>query len=565
MIKRKKPTLSLFTIIVFSILFVSLALPLVKTTSGEQETVTAVDETSTQVKVGVYLRAPLTLEVNRTHKGIYLDILEDIAFLEGIDENSESWELNYSVGSYNEILDMLNSDEIDLMVPAVHNTSSDVIFSNTSVIDSWGSIYTKNNENIENLFDLEGKHLGVLKNGPHINGQDGIKEKIEEFDINCTFKRYQRYEDIFEGVKSGEIDAGLVDRIYGNYAQSDYSLKRSPMMFNYIDFRFAFSPNGSDYLRERIDHHLRDMKKDSDSIYYESIDRYLGDKEEEEGKKTNKDEFTILPDQVSLILLVIAGGLGLLGSMIIILDKKVKEKTEELQEANELLKEDIAKRKKAEERGSFLLTLLRHDLKNKHMVLQGYLQVLEDSDIPESQREIVDKALKANENSKQLLQKVGLLRDIDQEEEHEVDLSKYIMNAVEKNKMKAEDKGISLKHQIDGCKVIGGALLEEMFSNLIENAIKHADCETIKISVKEKGEKVLVRIEDDGKGIPEDMKNKIFEKNYKGPDSSGTGIGTYLIKQIAETYRGDIKVGNSDIGGARFDVILRKPGDNDKG
>lgn len=564
MIERKTPTY-VFIIIVCSILIVSSLLPLVKSTSGERATITAVDNPHPQVKVGVYLRSPLTLEPNRTHKGIYLDILEQIAFLEGV-ESSESWELNYLVGSYNETLGMLEDDEIDLMVPAVDNTSSpEMIFSNTSVIDSWGSIYTKSDEDIDDLFDLEGKRLGVLENGPHIDGQDGIKEKVKEFDINCTFQYFQEYEDIFERVGSGEIDAGLVDRTYGDHAQGDHSLKRSPIMFDHIEFRFAFSPNGSGYIKERIDHHLSDMKKDHDSIYYESIDRYLGDKEEGEEKKADQHEFKIIPTQVSLILLVIAGALGVLGSMIITLDKKVKERTEELQEANELLKEDIAKRKKAEERGNFLLTLLRHDLKNKQMVLQGYLQILEDSDLPGSEEEMVDKALKANENSKELLQKVGLLRDIDQEEEQKVDLSKYVLNAVEKNKMKAEDEGISLKNQIEGCKVIGGSLLEEMFSNLIENSIKHADCETIKISVKEKDEDVLVRIEDDGKGVPDDMKDKIFEKNYKGPDSSGTGIGTYLTKQIADTYDGDIEVGNSDMGGARFDVILRKPGDNNEG
>ncbi|PTD93826.1 hypothetical protein C9439_05775 [archaeon SCG-AAA382B04] len=93
----------------------------------------------------------------------------------------------------------------------------------------------------------------------------------------------------------------------------------------------------------------------------------------------------------------------------------------------------------------------------------------------------------------------------------------------------------------------------------MENAIKHAECDEIKITCIERRNKVRVSVEDNGKGLSREEMNKIFEKGYRTSEAEGTGLGLFLVKEIAERYGGNVRVRDSDLGGARFDIILNKP------
>lgn len=65
-------------------------------------------------------------------------------------------------------------------------------------------------------------------------------------------------------------------------------------------------------------------------------------------------------------------------------------------------------------------------------------------------------------------------------------------------------------------------------------------------------------VEDDGTGIPDEAKGKIFEKGFKSGDEAGTGLGLYMVREIAESYDGNIEVKDSDLGGASFEVSLKR-------
>lgn len=65
-------------------------------------------------------------------------------------------------------------------------------------------------------------------------------------------------------------------------------------------------------------------------------------------------------------------------------------------------------------------------------------------------------------------------------------------------------------------------------------------------------------IEDDGIGIPEEDKERVLEKGFKKGEKAGSGLGMYLAKEVIESYDGSIEVKDSDLGGARFDIHLKK-------
>ncbi len=104
----------------------------------------------------------------------------------------------------------------------------------------------------------------------------------------------------------------------------------------------------------------------------------------------------------------------------------------------------------------------------------------------------------------------------------------------------------------------GGPLINEVFSNLEENSIRHSDGSRLRIRGEVTENEVTCIIEDDGRGIPDEEKEKIFEKGYTTDEERGTGLGMFLVKTLLDIYGGSIEVKDSELGGARFDVHLQK-------
>jgi signal transduction histidine kinase len=99
-------------------------------------------------------------------------------------------------------------------------------------------------------------------------------------------------------------------------------------------------------------------------------------------------------------------------------------------------------------------------------------------------------------------------------------------------------------------------LLERVFLNLATNAIKHHDRETgtIRVSCRDKGDWLELRVADDGPGIPPDQRERAFEmfKRLATKDKDGVGMGLPLIKRIVETGGGTIAIEAVEPRGAAF-------------
>ncbi|MBS3815690.1 MAG: PAS domain S-box protein [Hadesarchaea archaeon] len=219
---------------------------------------------------------------------------------------------------------------------------------------------------------------------------------------------------------------------------------------------------------------------------------------------------------------------------------------------------DITQRKEMMKKEGFLHSILRHDLRNKTNIVRGYLELLRDTDLSEKQEEFLGKADKATREGIELIEKVRSIRKIGEEAFGEVKLNTILKNVIKETKTQASEKGIEIELTSCDYKVWGGPLLNELFSNLVENSILHSGCEKIKISCREEDEEVIVSIEDDGRGVPDEDKGKVFKRDYKRGKSAVSGLGLYLVKGVAKSYDGDVKIRDSELGGARFDIYLKK-------
>lgn len=100
---------------------------------------------------------------------------------------------------------------------------------------------------------------------------------------------------------------------------------------------------------------------------------------------------------------------------------------------------------------------------------------------------------------------------------------------------------------------------EHILQNLVANAIKHTDEDSsVWVRINRENGGVLIIVEDDGDGVPDDAKESIFEPfRQGGPGGSGTGIGLSLVAKFAELHGGRAWVEDRPGGGASFRVLLK--------
>ncbi|MFW6375665.1 MAG: sensor histidine kinase, partial [Thermoplasmatota archaeon] len=189
---------------------------------------------------------------------------------------------------------------------------------------------------------------------------------------------------------------------------------------------------------------------------------------------------------------------------------------------------ETVNRIKSMKKQEFLHSLLRHDVKNKTQISEGYLRLLKESDLSEEQTDFVKKALKSTNEAQGILKKVKTLKEVKDENISEVDVKEPLANAIESNKKLVEDQDISIRWDEKSCHVKGGPLLEELFFNIINNALNHSECDVVDISIIDDDERCIVTIEDDGVGIKDEQKQKVFDKGYKKGDQAGSGLGLHL-------------------------------------
>lgn len=144
-----------------------------------------------------------------------------------------------------------------------------------------------------------------------------------------------------------------------------------------------------------------------------------------------------------------------------------------------------------------------------------------------------------------------------------VDLSGLLEELIELYMPSAEERRLTLQGRIAPNLSIEAdrQLLARIFANLFDNELKYVPAGgTILLSALANGSNVEIRVEDDGPGIPLEMRDKIFERFARlDPSrtlSGGAGLGLSLVKAFAQLLQGDVRVAESSLGGAAFILTL---------
>lgn len=149
-------------------------------------------------------------------------------------------------------------------------------------------------------------------------------------------------------------------------------------------------------------------------------------------------------------------------------------------------------------------------------------------------------------------------------EYEKLNLKKLVSYTVERCSVLARKKHISLvAKSIPNITISGSRVhLEKLFINLIANSILYGNARgKTTISAKQSKQNVLIEVSDNGIGIPKSDLSRIFERFYRIDKShnsgeSGTGLGLYIVKWIAEAHGGTVQAKSIEGKGSTFTVTL---------
>jgi len=145
-----------------------------------------------------------------------------------------------------------------------------------------------------------------------------------------------------------------------------------------------------------------------------------------------------------------------------------------------------------------------------------------------------------------------------------VELADVVRATVASLRATAEEVGVTLETECDGAAIEGHAGdLERLVRNLTENAVRHSGRGGhVRITTRAGSTETTLTVADDGPGVPEDAREKIFEPFFRLTSQrnghAGTGLGLAIGRSIARAHGGDLWVDDASPGtpGARFVVRL---------
>jgi PAS domain S-box-containing protein len=233
---------------------------------------------------------------------------------------------------------------------------------------------------------------------------------------------------------------------------------------------------------------------------------------------------------------------------------------------------DITERKHAEERllaldrlKNTLLHTLSHDLKEPLTAILGAASTLErlDHELPEEERRSLLRTLGTRTRGMNTL--LTDLLDLDRLDQGIVEPRRFPVDigALATELIAKTDvlRGRPVVLQVTRCTAnVDGTKVERMLENLLSNAARHTPKGThiwLRVEPIEGG--VSIAVEDDGPGVPDGMKEAIFEAFRRGPDARampGSGIGLSLVARFAELHGGRAWVEDRPGCGASFRVFL---------
>lgn len=238
---------------------------------------------------------------------------------------------------------------------------------------------------------------------------------------------------------------------------------------------------------------------------------------------------------------------------------------------------DISEEKAAARQRDEFISTASHEMRTPVAAIEGFLALAMNpkvSNIDENAKKYIEKAHQSTQHLGKLFQDLLSVTKLEDgrlaNHPKPFELGKVIRNSIDELRFKAEQKNLDLKLKASQEASSGGGdimplyyvnadpeRIREVFTNLVDNAIKFTPEGEVNVSIGGDDKQVTVGIHDQGVGIPKDEISHLFQKFYRVDNSStreigGTGLGLFLCRTIIELYNGKIWVESEEGKGSDF-------------
>lgn len=226
---------------------------------------------------------------------------------------------------------------------------------------------------------------------------------------------------------------------------------------------------------------------------------------------------------------------------------------------------DISRRKETERLGKIFLSAMSHELQTPIAVIRGFAGLLSDPEIELEPGVIREKAQVILEESERLQKMVREILEAASIQaggiclqREEVDIGRLVEKTARRLEPLAEAKGLKIRTKIE-LQVpnvwADAGRLEQVLSNLVENAIKYSPLGEVTVEARSHAQQVIVAVIDEGPGVSAEEAQRLFGLFQRGPEQQkvrGSGLGLFIAKSIVEAHGGSIGVIRGPQGGACF-------------
>jgi len=389
--------------------------------------------------------------------------------------------------------------------------------------------FNANVSGISSLESLNGFVVGMHKGDSTV--EDARKKGV-------TVREYDSYEQVVKAAKSGEIVVFILDKPSGVY-----------YLYNQgIQDQFRYTPpimsgalhravkKGNTALLNEINAGFDKIPKSE----YEALDRtWYGT--------------PVVSNEYLRIIVILTGTVIFIIVMLVVWNRTLK-RTVSLRTAE--LNAELDQRKRAEEalnRVSRKLSLLNRitftDIRNALFSLSGYLELEKELPADEKTQEYRKKQETIIHTISASLQFAKKYQDLGIKPPAWQDVSQVFAIGISH----IDSSKLSRNIQLDNLEIYADPLLENVFYSLAENVLLHGMTATeISLWYKKTPEGLTLVFEDNGAGIPGQVKEKIFERRMEGK----IGLGLYLAREILSITGITIKETGTEGKGARFEILV---------
>jgi len=228
---------------------------------------------------------------------------------------------------------------------------------------------------------------------------------------------------------------------------------------------------------------------------------------------------------------------------------------------------DITGEKELERIKRELVTNMSHELKTPLTAIKGYVETLYE-EMPDGQKTYIDIIRKHTDRLINIVNDILSLSELEEAKNIEferIDIKEVLTDVLKMFDGKIRSKNLTVRTDIDeeNRHIAGDRFkLEQLFINLIDNAVRYTDKGSISIRSFRNGDLLATSIKDTGIGIPGKSLPRLFERFYvvdrsRSRETGGTGLGLSIVKHIAMLHKGTIDIKSSS--GSGTEVIISLP------